>query len=214
MIWCFALGLFLLYKPLIAQTQRDTLRLGTLSLDPKDKKSFSGRDSSLVLYIDTLLMKDRSSINFYGKKKVTLYIQYAEFSKDALIRGTDGKNNGTDIDLYVNIGKLGNLIVDAAGLDAFNGTKTYPNGDGGTIHVYYLGSGIVPQSDAPKAPGHLLMLVQAGGHRVNAQSEVGNILDRIGSGSRPLGQLPQGQVYSGSPGTDGKATVEAVAEIP
>src|SRR5699024_5873853 len=101
-------------------------------------------------------------------------------------------------------GKLENLVVDAGGRDAFNGTKTHPNGDGGDVQFYYLSSGITPQQDSPKSPGHVLLNVRAGGYRVNSQSEIGNILSRIGTGSRPLGRLPQGQVYSGSPGKDGK----------
>lgn len=208
---CLCLGISI--GPLLAQST-DTLQMGTLHLDRKDKKSFSVRDSSLVIRIDTLIMKDRSQLIFYGKKNVELHIQYGEFGKDALITGTDGKNNGTDMTIYAGIGKLDNLIVDAGGRDAFNGTKTHPNGDGGHVEFYYLSSGLTPQQESPKQPRHLLINVRAGGHRVNPQSEVGNILSRIGSGNRPLGRLPQGQVYSGSPGKDGEAKLEAIAVLP
>lgn len=192
----------------------DTLYFSTLSLDRKDKKSFSGGDSTLIVRVDSLIMKDKSRLIFYGKKNIELIVKYAEFGKDALITGTDGKNNGTDMVIYAGIGKIKSLFVDAGGRDAFNGTKTHPNGDGGNVEFYYLDSGAVPQTHSSDEAHFLGINVQGGGHRVNAQSEVNNILDRIGTGTRPLGRLPQGQVYSGSPGSDGEKTVEAVNQIP
>lgn len=212
--YILALGLLFVTAPLFAQKTVDTLTLSSLHLDRKDSKSFSGRDSSLVLKIDTLLMGDRSRILFHGKKQVDLYVQHAVIGERVLIRGTDGKNNGTHINLYIGIQRLGDLTIDAAGEDAMNGTKTYPNGNGGNIHVYYAQSGLKPQNASSDLPQYILMKVEGGGKHVNAQSDVGNIVGRISSGNRPLGQLPQGQVYSGSPGLSGEAQMEAIDQIP
>lgn len=196
------------------QAQTETIEhLSKLEINKKKSKAFSGRDSILILNIDTLIMKDRSKLIFYGKKKVKLQVKHAIIEKDALIYGTDGKNNGSDMDISIRFDNLGSLTVSAAGLDAQNGTKTYPNGNGGKVTLNYLSSGIAPQQINKKQNAYLSIDTKAGGYSVNAQSDIRNILSRIGRGTRPLGQLPQGQVYSGSPGIDGKSEVKAISEF-
>ncbi len=197
-----------------AQAQTDSIQhVSKLEINRKKNKTFSSRDSTLILSIDTLVMKDRSKLLFYGKKKVELKVKHAIIGKDALIYGTDGKNNGSDMDITIRFDDLGSLVVSSAGLDAQNGTKTFPNGNGGKISLKYLSNGMTPQQVNKKESAYLSIDTKAGGYSVNAQSEIRNILSRIGRGTRPLGQLPQGQVYSGSPGIDGKSEVKAISEF-
>ncbi len=190
----------------------DTLQhIGKLEIAKKKTESFSGnRDSSLTLVIDTLIMNDRAQLQFFGLKKVTLRVGYAQIGDRAYISGTDGKNNGSNMQIDANFTTLGSLFVLVGGWDANNGTKTFPNGNGGNVSLTYAASGIKPQTTDKKAKGYLLIDTKAGGYRVNPQSDLRNIYSqiRMGSVGRPLGALPQGQVYSGSPGMDGKSSVE------
>lgn len=193
--------------------ETDTLHIGKLSIGKKKKEVYSGgRDSSLVIRIDTLIMADRSQLVFYGKKDVKLDVGHAEIDKRAYVFGTDGKNNGTDFDIHMRFEKLGALYVLAGGQDARNnGSRTFPNGDGGDVNFTYDASGIVPQSEDKKSDHYLQIDTRAGGYRVNPQSELSNIYSLINMGApgRPLSNLSQGQVYSGTPGQDGKRTVKA-----
>jgi len=190
-----------------------TLHIGTLSIGKKKKEVVSGgRDSSLVVRIDTLIMADRSQLVFYGKKDVKLDIGHAEIDKRAYIFGTDGKNNGTDFDIHTRFEKLGALYVLAGGQDARNnGSRTFPNGDGGDVNFTYDSKGIVPQTEDKKFDHYLQIDTRAGGYRVNPQSDISRIYSLIDMGApgRPLSNLSQGQVYSGTPGRDGKSTVKA-----
>lgn len=189
------------------------LHIGKLSIGKKKKEVYSGgKDSSMIVRIDTLIMDDRSQLIFYGKKDVKLDIGHAEINKRAYIFGTDGKNNGTDFDINVRFKKLGALYILAGGQDAKNnGSRTFPNGDGGDVNFTYDDKGIVPQTADKKAAHYLQIDTRAGGYRVNPQNELSNIYSLIGMGApgRPLSNLSQGQVYSGTPGRDGKSTVKA-----
>lgn len=199
---------------LSAQAQTESIQhISKLEINKKKSQVFSSRDSILILNIDTLIMKDRAKLIFYGKKKVMLQVKHAIIGKDGFIYGTDGKNNGSDMDISIRFDDLGSLAVSAAGLDAQNGTKTYPNGNGGKVTLNYLSNGIAPQQVSKKETAYLSIDTKAGGYSVNAQSDIRNILSRIGRGGRPLGQLPQGQVFSGSPGIDGKSEVKAISEF-
>lgn len=191
----------------------DTVRhLTKLEVAGKKTRTFLGnRDSTLTLIVDTLVMHDRAQLQFYGLKNVTLRIGYAEIGDRAYISGTDGKNNGSNLNMDVNLVKLGSLYVLAGGYDANNGTRTFPNGNGGNVRITYAASGLKPQMENKKAKAYLLVDTRAGGYRVNPQSDLRNIYSqmRMGSIGRPLGALPQGQVYSGSPGKDGKSSIAA-----
>lgn len=199
------LSLFAFFFIATATAQTDSVQhLTKLEISKKKSKVFSGRDSSITLDIDTLIMNDRSRLVFYGKKSVKLRVKHAIIGKKAFILGTDGKNNGSDMDLTIRFDQLGGLLVSAAGLDANNGAKTFPNGNGGKVVFKYLEDGLIPQSTDKKQTQFLAFDTEAGGYSVNAQSDIRNILSQINRGSsRPLGPLPQGQVYSGSPGKDG-----------
>ncbi|MBK1441486.1 hypothetical protein JHJ32_15925 [Parapedobacter sp. ISTM3] len=192
--------------------QNKTIHISKLEIGKKKKEVFTGRDSSLIVRIDTLIMNDRSQLVFYGKKDVALHVAHAEIGKRAYIFGTDGKNNGTDFDIDMRLEKLGALYVLAGGHDANNnGSRTFPNGNGGHVNFTYDSTGIVPQTGDKKASHYLQIDTRAGGYRVNPQNDLNNIYSLINLGvrGRPLGNLAQGTVYSGSPGRDGKSTVKA-----
>jgi len=131
--------------------QTNTQHFDKLVLKKKEKKMFSDRDSSSVVYIDTLIMKDKSSLQFFGKKDVKLVVKHAEIDNQAMIMGQGGQNNGSNFDIAVNFQKLGSLYIIARGQDAMNGTKTFPNGDAGNVTLTYDSAGIVPQSTDRKA---------------------------------------------------------------
>ncbi|WP_240768502.1 hypothetical protein [Olivibacter sp. XZL3] len=197
-----------------ASLQDSVQHIKKLEIRQKKKKNFNTRyrDSTLVLTIDTLIMHDKASLEFFGKKKVKLKVHYAEIAKEAYMIGTDSKNNGSNMDIEIHFAKLGALYVLAGGRDANNGTRTYPNGNGGNVSFRYDQAGIIPQQENKDQPAYLRIDTKAGGYRVNPQSDLYNIYSQIGMGIRSgggrLGAVPQGQVYSGSPGRDGKATVE------
>lgn len=202
----------------LSQTQGfaniDSLQhISKLEIGKKKKKVFTSRDSTLTLIIDTLIMKDKSKMIFYGKKSVTLKVKHAIIGHNTFIFGTDGKNNGSDMDITIHFTQLKSLAVSALGLDAFNGTRTHPNGNGGNIDFKYLDNGVIPQTTNKKASAYLSIENRAGGYSVNARSDINNILSQIGGGTRPLGRLPQGQIYSGSAGIDGKTKLQAVSSF-
>jgi len=181
--------------------------IARLELGKKKKKTFSSRDSSAVIYIDTLIMKDRSSLQFYGKKDVKLIVKHAEIGKGAFISGIGGRNNASDFDIDIKLTKLGSLYVIARGQDAMNGTKTDPNGDGGQVNFKYDPNGITPQTEDKKQANYVYIDVSAGGRAINPVSDLNQIYSRIATSAPGLRGLPQGQVYSGSPGREGKANI-------
>src|SRR5690606_30995778 len=137
---------------------------------------FAGRDSTLALHIDTLIMHDRDQLIFLGKKQVSLTAAHVVMEKQAYIYGTDGKNNGTDFDIDMRFDALGALYILAGGRDALNnGSRTYPNGDGGTVNFAYRKTGIAPQTGDRKAPHYLRIDTRAGGYSGTPQQELRNI---------------------------------------
>ncbi|MFD1770090.1 hypothetical protein [Sphingobacterium suaedae] len=177
-----------------------------LELRKKEKKHFNNRDSSAVIYIDTLIMKDKSSLQFFGKKNVKLIVNYAEIGNRAFISGIGRQNNASNFDIEMHLVKLGSLYVVARGQDAMNGTKTFPNGDGG--HVRFAYSGITPQTSDKKGPNYLYIDVSAGGRTTNPTSDLNQIYSRIATSAPGLRGVPQGQIYSGSPGKDGEIVLK------
>ncbi len=192
----------------------DTVRIGKLELKRNKKKIFDSRDSVLVLQIDTLIMKDRSSLQFFGKKKVILQINQAEIGKRVYFSGRSEQNNASDMDIAVRFEKLGSLYIMTEGYDANNGYRTDPNGNGGNVTLVYSSDGIQPQQQQSKQDNYLHINVAGGGKHLNATNDVQRILDQIRGASRGLRGLPQGQIYSGSPGNDGKSEVSAKAGEP
>jgi hypothetical protein len=191
------------------KAQTNEIRISKLVLDKKDKKIFSDRDrdSSSVLYIDTLIMKDRSSLQFYGKKNVKINVGYAEIGDRVFISGRAGKNNASNFDIDINFQKLGSLYLIARGEDANNGTRTDPNGDAGNINLTYSSNGITPQSTDKKGKHYLHTDVNPGGLRVTPTTDLRNIYDQIKRSAPGLRGVPQGQIYSGSSGKEGKVTI-------
>ncbi|HMR19440.1 MAG TPA: hypothetical protein PKA53_09095 [Sphingobacterium sp.] len=189
--------------------QTDIQHIDKIVLKKKKKKVFSSRDSSSIIYIDTLIMADRSSLQFFGKKDVQLHVKYAEIGNQAFISGQSGENNASDFDIQINFQKLGSLYIIARGRDAINGTRTYPNGDAGNVTLVYDTSGIVPQSENRKEENYLAVDVSPGGLHVTPSTDLNNIYSMIRQAPRGLRGIPQGQIYSGSPGREGKVTIKS-----
>ncbi|NGF57031.1 hypothetical protein G5B35_18020 [Parapusillimonas sp. SGNA-6] len=199
---------FCLVTLLTVSGQTNTQHFDKLVLKKKEKKMFSDRDSSSVVYIDTLIMKDKSSLQFFGKKDVKLVVKHAEIDNQAMIMGQGGQNNGSNFDIAVNFQKLGSLYIIARGQDAMNGTKTFPNGDAGNVTLTYDSAGITPQSTDKKAKNYVLTDVTPGGLHVTPSAELNNIYGMIARAPQGLRGLPQGQIYSGSPGKEGKVVIK------
>lgn len=179
-----------------------------LELGKKKKKYFNSRDSTAVIYIDTLIMKDKSSIQFIGKKDVKLVVKHAQIGKKAFISGSGAKNNASNFNIDIAIQSLGSLYVIAKGQDAINGTKTNDNGDGGNVIFRYAASGIVPQTEDKNADNYLRVDVTPGGRTTNPTTDLNQIYSRIKTAPSGLRGVPQGQIYSGSPGKEGTVTIE------
>lgn len=189
--------------------QTTVQHIDKLVLKKKKKHIFAKRDSSATIHIDTLIMADRSSLQFFGKNDVTLRVKYAEIGDKAFFMGQAGQNNASDFDIDINFGKLGSLYIVARGRDAVNGTKTFPNGNAGHVRLLYDPSGIVPQTTDKDAIHYIKADVSAGGQNNTPTSDLNNIYDMIARAPRGLRGLPQGQIYSGSPGKDGTVTIES-----
>src|SRR5690606_35440941 len=125
------------------------------------------RDWTAVIHIDTLIMKVKSSLQFYGQQDVKLVIKHAEIGKGAFISGLGGQNNASNFAIAINLQKLGSLYVIARGEDAMNGTKTFPNGDGGEVNFQYTPKGIIPQTDDKKQANYVYIDVSAGGRAIS-----------------------------------------------
>lgn len=182
--------------------------ISKLELRKKEKKFFNSRDSSAVIYIDTLIMKDKASLQFINKKDVKLVVKYAELGKKVFISGSGAKNNASNFDIDMHIGSLESLYIIAKGQDAINGTKTNDNGDGGNVTFHYASAGITPQSEDKKSKNYIHIDVSPGGRAVNPTTDLNQIYSRIKTAPSGLRGVPQGQIYSGSPGREGSYVLE------
>lgn len=189
--------------------QTDVQHIDKIVLKKKKKQVFASRDSSSIIYIDTLIMADKSSLQFFGKKDVELHVKHAELGDQVFISGQGGQNNASNFDIHINFQKLGSLYVIARGKDAMNGTKTFPNGDAGNVILVYNTEGIVPQTTDKKAQNYVKVDVSPGGLHVTASSDLNNIYSMVARAPRGLRGIPQGQIYSGSPGKEGKAVIKS-----
>lgn len=209
----FFVGTILFGSLNLAQAQKkgegEVIHVQKLTLDKKKKQVYQGRDSVLTLYIDTLIMKDKSTLQFFGKKDVTLIVKNADIANSAAIIGQGIQNNGTNFDIDINFDKLGSLYVIARGQNANNGSKTFPNGDAGNVNIVYESNGFTPQTTDKKGKHYIHIDNTEGGLNVIPSSDVANIYSRISLSSPGLRGLPQGQIYSGSPGKKGTVSLKA-----
>lgn len=187
--------------------QGEVIHLDKLVLNKKQKKSFQGRDSILTLTIDTLIMKDKASLQFFNKKDVKLIVKHAYLGKDVSFYGQGLKNNGSNFDIDIDFDALSSLYIFARGQNAMNGTKTFPNGDAGNVILNYQSNGFDVQMTDKKAKHYIRIDNTEGGLNVVPSSDVTNIYSRIAASGGGLRGLPQGQIYSGSPGKKGTVTV-------
>ncbi len=188
--------------------QTDSQHFDKIVLKKKKKKIFTTRDSTSMIYIDTLIMNDKSSLQFFGKNDVQLRVKHAEIGDQVVFSGQGGQNNASNFDIQINFQQLGSLYVIARGQDAMNGTKTFPNGNAGNVTLTYDTLGIVPQLEDKKAANYLKVDVTPGGLHVTPSSDLRNIYGMIARAPQGLRGLPQGQIYSGSPGKEGSVVIK------
>jgi hypothetical protein len=199
----------------IGQVTSKPLKLDKLVIDSKKSYTITEGDSITSIVIDTQIMKDKSKLSFVSKKQVSLVVKHAIIGKDVVISGNDSKNNGTDLNLSVNFVQLRSLYIDVSGEDARSSNRHYGNGNGGHVVLSYLSSGQRPQIADKKSANFVSIRNRAGGYTVNPQTNITVLLGQIRSGSgRPLGQLPNGRVYSGGIGRDGKITIGPADRLP
>ncbi|EOR92705.1 hypothetical protein ADIARSV_4217 [Arcticibacter svalbardensis MN12-7] len=201
----------------ISQTEQKVkyIEIKKLVIDKRKSYDFSSRDSSVSIKIDTLIMHANARINFLNKKEASMVVGYAQIDNGAQLNGNDGKNNGTNLNLSINFADLKSLSINVPGLDAKTANRKFDNGNGGKIVVKYLSSGIKPQTENSKQPAFLDIRNSAGGYTTNAQTDLVVVFSQIRSGNpgRPLSQLPNGRVYSGNTGGEGKFTMTPVADL-
>ena len=192
------------------KAQNETINIEKLVISKKDKKVFNAsRDSAITVYIDTLVMKDKSSLQFYGKKNVKLIVKNAFIDDKAVISGVGAKNNASNFDIDIKFNKLGSFYIIARGQDAVNGMKTNPNGDAGNVTLVYDSNGITPQKENKKSKNYLHIDTTPGGLHIIPTADIANIYSRIASSPSGLRGIPQGQIYSGSTGKEGKISISS-----
>lgn len=207
-------AILVLLSPLLGIAQ--IRHIPKLIIEAKDSYGFSNKDSTGSVVIDTLIMGNGSDIHLYSKKSFKIIVKQAVIGKDCEIYGNDGKNSGTDLELYMGFKQLGSLQLNVSGLDAKIGNRKYPNGDGGKVIFHYLRSDIIPQFKDKKQSHFVQIINKGGGFLTNPQPDLENIKSRInnGTGGRPLGQLPNGKIYSGNTGIDGKTEIKEIDVLP
>jgi hypothetical protein len=209
---------FIFFLPFLSQGQitHSTVKIPRLALNERKSFNFNKGDSSMTIVIDTLIMKDKSKMFFTNKKDVKLIVHHAVIGKDCVIFGNDGKNNGTNIDLSLNVAELNSLFVNVSGAEANTGNRRYNNGNGGKVVLHYLASGIHPQTHDRKKAYYLSISNKGAGNTVNSNHAVRIIMDQIrrGSPGRPLTQFPNGRIYSGETGNDGATVIKSVDTLP
>lgn len=194
-----------------ANAQITQLRIGKLIIDKRKTHVIRQRDSLSNVLIDTLVMEDKSTLEFYAAKKASLTVNHAILGKQCIITGTDTKNNGTQFDLKIKFDKLESLFIVSRGFD-YQTRPAFGNGNGGNVTLKYASSGIKPQFEGKKKTAYVSIVNSGGGKAVTPQNDLYIIRSRIAMGAgnigRPLTNLPQGRVYDGTPGDDGKKVIE------
>lgn len=192
----------------------DTIRIGKLVIDSKKTHYFERGDSTTAIIIDTLVMKDRASLFFVGKKKVAATVNHAAIGKNCVLTGNDGKNNGTNLDININFTQLGGLYVDVSGLEARIANRNFDNGNGGKVTLNFLSSGQKPQLTDKNKPNYLSITNKGGGYTINPQTDIAVLLQQMRTGAPGrMGGLPNGRVFSGNIGREGTTAINPVSSF-
>ena len=198
-------------------TYSQEIYLSRLVLTAGQKYTIKNVDSNVHLRIDTLIMKNRSKLIAFGKKNLVLTIKHAIIEDKCVISGSDGHNNGTNIDLRINIIALGSLYINARGLNFREGNPNYIIGKGGNISIHYLGTGLTPQLNRPHQNRYIGINNKGGQGSINPVSDMYVIKSQIADGNliqgRPLSMLPNGTIFQGSDGLAGKSSVIEVKNL-
>lgn len=197
--------------------QAQEMTIGKLELKKNQVYMIRQGDSAFHLSIDTLIMHRGSRIIAAGKKDLVLTVAFASIDSRCSIAGDDGHNNGTNIDLRINFQDLGNLVINTQGKNFRQGNRNQAIGRGGNVTVHYLHAGLTPQTTSPGHDRYLKVMAEGGKGSADPNSDLYVINSAIRSGSgiagRPLSNLPQGTVFQGSDGTDGKVHLESVDHL-
>jgi hypothetical protein len=209
---------FILLAPLFLSWQSvdvKTTHISKLVIDSKKTYSLTEGDSLANFVIDTLIMKDRSQLFFRNKKGASLTVNHAIIGKNCVFAGNDSKNNGTNLELSINFKEFGSLFINVSGEDSKISNRNFDNGNGGKVNLKYLSTGKKPQLSNKKLPHYLSIENNAGGLTVNPQNDIDIVFQQMRNGSRgrPLGNLPNGRVYSGNMGNRGTTSIKAVSSF-
>ncbi|MBE7175342.1 MAG: hypothetical protein INR69_03015 [Mucilaginibacter polytrichastri] len=193
--------------------QENVMHIAKLEV-PKRKKHMlranNPKDSTLNVMIDTLIINDKADLQFFEVKKALVTVKHAVIGKQGIISGMDAHNNGTNMELKMRFDAIGSLFIISRGAD-YQTRPKFGNGDGGNVKLEYDSSGATPQFDDHRTERYVGVLNPGGGKAVNPWTDMYVIRSRIAMGSgvigRPLTNLPQGRVYDGTPGTDGKKII-------
>jgi len=140
------------YAQYIPKNQRKThMKLHNIKIK-EGEQAFIRRS---VVYCDTLIMEDKSTLKIPHKlKSFTLYAKYCKIGKQCTIlsRGKSGAKpalhlapftgesgtNAPRLNLYLNIYAMGDLIIDARGGNGGTGTRPGICGSGGNVALHYF----------------------------------------------------------------------------
>ncbi len=204
-------NLILILLLCVSMLMIDEVSAQTIHVKAKKSYQLRQKDSVSVLNIDSLILDKKALLFVNDAKELTINAKYILIDDRAVIKGRDGKNNGTNLTIKGNFVKLGQLAVDLSG-DLFEqGIRKYKNGDGGNLVIEYAKQGIKPQTENYKDDNFIAVLNSGAGKNVIPQVELFNVWTQIRNGAgygRPGG--PQGRVYDASVGKDGKFELKAV----
>jgi hypothetical protein len=167
------------------------------------------------LWLDSLVLNKKSSLEIQGKKDFTIYANHIILADKTFITAHDEKNNGTNLKLSGKFIKIGKTVIDVSGRTYEIGNKTEANGNGGKLMIEYQQDGLQPQSVNSKEKNYIETLANGASTSTNPYVDIQNLWYRVaigsGIGRSPMG-LPQGKVYDASEGKDGEIEIKLLNE--